>query len=138
MAVTDTPVFGQTPKNNTAVLTTAYDNITDDTPSNSVQLVTAGADGCLVTKIICMPRATVTATAIGLWFSPDSGTTNRLVDQVLMAAHTVATTTAVPQTNFANISETTPMRLQAGEHLYVAASVSLASGIVVYAEWTDL
>ena len=136
MANTFTAPFAQTPKTNTAVTTTAGTYV-DDAPTNSVLLVTAGADGALVTKITAMPRATVTATACNVFFSPDDGTTNRLVDNVLIAAHTVAATTIIPVNTFSLVSETTPIRLQAGEKLYVNSSVTLAGGIVFNAEWTD-
>jgi hypothetical protein len=136
MTNTFTAPFGQTPMNETVVVTAAGTYV-DDAPTNSQLLVTADAtNGCLVTKITCMPRATVTVMALNLFFSPD-GTEKRLVDAALMAAHTVATTTIIPVTNFSQISETTPMRLQAGEQLWVNASVALAGGLVFYAEWTD-
>ena len=136
MANTFTAAFAQTTQNNTAVTTTAGTYV-DDSPTNTQLLVTAGADGALVTKITAVPRATVTATACNLFFSPDDGTTNRLIDNVLMAAHTVAATTAIPVTPFSLVSETTPIRLQAGEKLYVNSAVTLAGGIVYNAEWTD-
>jgi hypothetical protein len=84
-----------------------------------------------------MPRATVTATNVYLFSSIDSGTTLRLIDCVLMPAQTLSTTAAVTQTVFTNYTEDYPLRLKANECLYVAASVSLASGIVVEARGMD-
>lgn len=136
MPKTFTAPFAQTPKTGIAVATTATASI-DTTPTNTQLLVTAGADGALVTRLWAMPRATVTATTLYLFISKDGGTTLRLVDSELMAAHTVATTTAIPETSFANYSETTPFRLEAGDRLYVGVGVTLSNGIVFKAEFTD-
>jgi hypothetical protein len=136
MAKTFTAPFAQTPKTALAIATTATASI-DTTPTNTQPLVTAGADGALVTRLWAMPRATVTATALYLFLSKDGGTTLRLVDTELMAAHTVATTTAIPETSFGNYSESTPFRLEAADRLYVGVGVTLSNGIVFKAEFTD-
>ena len=39
-------------------------------------------------------------------------------------------TTAIPETTFGRYSETTPLRLAAGESLYVGNQVVLADGVV--------
>lgn len=137
MAKTFTAAFAQTPKNATAVATTATSSVNGDSPANTVLLLTAGADGALLTRLSAMPRATVTASRLGLWISLDSGTTKRWIDSVLMSAHTVATTTAIPITSFSRFSEDTPERLQAGAQLYVGTAVTLSDGIVFTAEYTD-
>jgi hypothetical protein len=137
MAKVFTAAFAQTPKIAAVVATTAYDSVAGDTPTNTIELLTAGADGAIVTSIWAMPRGTVTATALQLWVSTDSGTTKRLIDSELMAAHTVATTTAIPETKFSNYSETAPLRLPASAKLYVGIGVSLTAGIVFKAEYTD-
>jgi uncharacterized phosphosugar-binding protein len=137
MAKTFTAPFAQTPKNVTAVATAAVASITGDTPTNTVVLLTAGADGAILTRLSAIPRSTVTASSLVLFTSSDSGTTKRLIDSALMAAQTVATTTAITATTFTTYSETTPLRLQAGEQLYVGSQVALANGIVFKAEYTD-
>ena len=136
MAKTFTAAFAQTPKTGVAVLTTAS-TVSSNTPTNTVEIATAGTEGALVTSVSMMPRATVTATALYLFISKDNGTTLRLIDSELMAAHTVAATTAIPETKFININEVTPIRLEAGDKLYVSIGVALASGIVAKCEWTD-
>jgi hypothetical protein len=136
MAKTFTAPFAQAPKTGIAVSTTATASI-DTTPTNTTLLVTAGADGALVTRLWAIPRATVTATTLYLFLSKDGGTTLRLVDTELMAAHTVATTTAIPETSFGNYSESTPFRLEAADRLYVGVGVTLSNGIVFKAEFTD-
>ena len=133
---TFTAPFAQTPKTNTAVLTAAS-AITNDIPTNTVLLVTAGTDGSLLTSLSFLPRATVTATGLYLFLSKDNGVTQRLIDSELMAAYTMSATTAVPETKFANIAENSPIRLEAGDKLYVSMGVALAGGVVAKAEWTD-
>lgn len=133
---TFTAPFAQTPKTATAVCTAAA-TITNDTPTNTVELLTAGADGAILTRLTAIPRATVTASSLVLFISNDAGTTKRMIDSALMAAFTVATTTAVAVTSFSTYSETTPLRLAAGDKLYVGSQVALAGGIVFRAEYTD-
>ncbi|UNG19243.1 hypothetical protein [Stutzerimonas zhaodongensis] len=137
MAKTFTAPFAQTPKTATAVAIGAVASLNGDTPTNTVELLTAGADGCIVTSLLAIPRATVTASSLVLFLSNDAGTTKRLIDSELMAAHTVSTTTAIPETKFGNIGETSPLRLAAGDRLYVGSQVALASGIVFKAEYTE-
>ena len=136
MANTFTAPFAQAPKIGTAEATAAS-VITTSAPTNTLLIATAGADGALLTSLTAMPRATVTASGLYLFISQDSGTTKMLVESVLMEAHTVAATTAIPVTDFTNISETTPIRLEAGDELYVATGVALAGGIVFKSETTD-
>jgi hypothetical protein len=135
MANTFTAPFAQTPKTATAVVT-AVATLTD-TPANTVLLVTAGSDGAILTRLTAIPRATVTASSLVLFISKDSGTTQRLIDAELMAAYTMATTTLVPETTFSLYTETTPLRLEAGDRLYVGSQVALAGGIVFRAEFTN-
>lgn len=136
MAKTFTAPFAQSPKTATAVAT-AVATITDDNPSNTVLLLTAGADGAILTRLTAIPRATVTASSLVLYVSSDGGTTKRLVDSALMAAATVNTTTAVAVTSFGTYTETTPLRLAASDKLYVGTQVALSGGIVFKAEYTD-
>lgn len=137
MAKTFTAPFAQAPKTASAVATTASASYDGDSPTNTVLLVTAGTEGAILTRLTAIPRATVTASALCAWVSNDSGTTKRLLDSVLMAAQTVAATTAVARTAF-GYSEDYPLRLAAGDRLYVGTLVTLASGIVFNAEYTDL
>jgi hypothetical protein len=135
MANTFTAPFAQTPKTATAVVT-GVATLTD-TPANTVLLVTAGSDGAILTRLTAIPRATVTASSLVLFISKDGGTTQRLIDAELMAAHTMATTTLIPETTFSLYTETTPLRLEASDRLYVGSQVALANGIVFRAEFTN-
>ena len=133
MAKTFTAPFAQTPKTATATCTAA-DSLSG---TNTVLLETAGADGAILTKVSAMPLATVTATSLHLFISKDAGVTKQLIDSALLGAHTVATTTAIPRTVFDSITETTPIRLEAGDELYVGIGVALAAGIIFNSEMTD-
>lgn len=136
MAVTaNSIVTPQTLKTAQCVLDTASTDI-DDAPTTSVLLLTAGANGSRVTKIHAIPRATVTASNIALYLSKDGGTTKRLMDSALMAAHTVANTTAIPKTDF-GYSEDAPLMLEQADRIYATTAVSLAGGIVVVAQYAD-
>ena len=135
MANTFTAPFAQTPKTATAVVTAAA--TLTDTPTNTVLLAMAGADGAIVTRLTAIPRATVTASSLVLFISKDGGTTQRLIDSELMSAYTVAVTTAIPETVLAAYSEAAPLRLEAGDRLYVGSQVALAGGIVFRAEFTN-
>lgn len=136
MAKTNTAAFAQDPKTFTAVATTAVGSLTDDSPTNTVALVTAGAEGAIVTRLTAIPRATVTAMALYIFLSKDSGTTKRLVRSALMGAHTVDPTTAIPVVDF-GFTEAEPLRLEAGDELYVGIGVTASSGVVFAAEATD-
>lgn len=136
MAKTFIAPFAQSPKTATAVATTATASI-DTTPTNTVLLMTAGAEGAILTRLWAIPRATVTATCLYLFVSKDGGTTKTLIDSELMAAATINTTTAIAETSFSNYSESAPLRLEAGDKLYVGGAVTLSNGIVFKVEYTD-
>lgn len=135
MSNTYTAAFAQTPKTGTAVTTGACATITGDTPTNTALLMTAGANGAILTRLSAMPRATVTDSSLLLFISSDSGVTMRLIDSEKMAAFTVAATTTIPETQFSNYSETRPGRLASGDRLYVGNQV--AGNVAWKAEWTD-
>lgn len=134
---TNTAVFAQTPRTATAVTTAACGSITTDAPSGTALLLTAGADGAIVTRITAIPRGTATASGLALFLSKDTGTTQRLIDSELLPAQSVSTTASIAETVFANYSESRPLRLEAGDRLYVGNQVALATGVVFKAEFTD-
>ena len=137
MAKVMTAPFAQTPKTATAVVTAAQASLELTTPTNVVLLATIGAEGAILTRLSAIPRATVTASSLRLWISKTDETGCVLRSSALMAAHTVAATTAIPVTSFTAFTEETPLRLEAGDKLYVGSAVLLAEGIVFNAEYTD-
>ena len=130
-------VTPQQVKNAYQVCDTANTDLDDSPGVNVLLLLTAGASGAVVYGLKATPRATVTATRLELYLSKDGGTTKRLIKSVLMSAHTVATTTAIPSTDF-GFTETAPYRLAATDRLYVGIGVTLAGGIVFDAQYEEL
>lgn len=130
MANTPLPAYVQTQKTGSAVVTAAVANIATDTPTNLMPLGdAAGVNGALVTKITAMPRSNASASSLLLYSSKDNGATYSLIDSELMPAATLAVTTAIPETTFGNISPANPLRLEAGERLYVGTQVLINAGI---------
>lgn len=139
MALTNTAVFAQTPKTATAVASLGVASITTDAPTNTVLLMTAGVNGAILTRLTAIPRASVaSALSLCLFISSDNGTTQRLIDSETMGVQTVSTSAGINETVFANYSESRPLRLGAGDRLYVGTQASQATGGVVFkAEYTD-
>lgn len=137
MAKTFTAPFAQTPKTSTAVATAAVGNLGTDAPTGAVLVATAGADGAILTRLFAIPRGAASANSAVLFLSKDQGTTMRLIDSEALPNYSVSPSTAIPETNFSNYSENTPLRLEAGDRLYVAIQSALAAGFVFRAEWTD-
>lgn len=137
MTMTNTAVFAQNPRTVDAVVTAAMGSVTTDAPTNLALLATAGPNGAIVTRLAAIPRATVTASNLGLFISHDGGVTMRPKDSVTMVAQTVNTTSGTTKTYFGDYSETTPLRLGPNDRLYCGSQVALAGGIVFTGEITD-
>lgn len=136
MALSNRPVFPQTPKMAFAKLTAANTGL--DGSGTITTLLTAGADGAVVTSLQARCQATVTATALRVFISLDGGSTWALWEEKLMGAYTVANTTAqTPVTFVAKGSPEQAIRLPASARLGVTIAVALAGGIVFAAEVTD-
>lgn len=95
MAVSNDPVFAQTPKT-AGIAFGAGSNSTQMDPAAvaPTTLVTAGTDGALVTSVVVHAEGTVTAEKFVLWIQP-LGTGNwYAVKSVVLAAYTQAATDA--------------------------------------------
>lgn len=137
MAKTFTAPFAQTTKTSTAVATAAVGNLGTDAPTGTVLLATAGAEGALLTRLWAMPRGAAVANSALLFISKDGGTTQRLIDSEALPSYSTSTSTAIAETAFSNYTESSPLRMEAGDRLYVAIQAALATGFVFRAEWTD-
>lgn len=124
----------QTPRSNVASLTTANSNYTPAGVTNSVLLVTAGANGGRLTRLQAIPTANVSANQIQLFRSLDGGTTKYFGDSALMAAYTMTQSSEAPTTDF-GYSDDNPLILSANERIYMAEGQ--AAAINVIAEWAD-
>lgn len=129
--------FAQATRIQTAVATAAVAGLATDTPTGTVPLITAGPEGCVVTRVTAIPRATVTASSLVMFIKKADAAALRLIDSELMGAHTVSATAAIPETTFTNISDTTPLRLDAGDELHVGTQVASTEGVVFAAQWMD-
>jgi len=125
----------QAVKSASAVCTAAKTTYGDAT--NAVKILTAGASGSVLYGLKAAPRATVTATQLQLYRSPDNGTTMYLVNSAVMGAYTMAQTTAAPITDF-GYTETSPLRLASTDTLWVAIGVALAGGVSFDGQYEDL
>lgn len=132
-------VTPQSPIGLTCVATTANASYLD-APTNTVEFLPANGNaisvaaprGMRLTRIAALARATPTATELQLYVSDSTGATKRFVKSVLMAAYTVAQTTAQALADF-GYSDSSPLILQAGERLWFAIGVT-NTGIVARAE----
>lgn len=137
MALNKDPIFAAAPLFAAVVAVTA--NTALDGTGTVSTIITAGADGAICTSLRALCRATVTATALRLFMSIDGGTTKLLIDEKLMGAYTVATTTAQTPVTFVNkLNPDEAIRMPAASILYGAIGVALAGGIVFEAEYSNL
>lgn len=143
---TNVAVFAQNPKTAavvmaTAVAMTGVGSIADtsNTVNGTILLLTAGAEGAIVTKLQMLARATISATT-GFLFLRRAGSASGervLIDTTLLQSVSVSTTVNAVKTPLSGITEVTPLRLAAGDELYVGMSVLASTGITAYAEYTD-
>lgn len=135
MAVTpNSIVTPQAPKSAACGLTTGNTTFST-TPTNSVLLLTAGANGSRVTRLVAVPLEQInTANNIQAYRSTDSGTTKYLFNAVLMATVTPGAAVANTPTDF-GYSEDNPLILTANERIYMAEGQTEAVNII--AEYSD-
>ena len=135
MTMNNDPVFAVGQRSAAAVCTAAKTTYSDT--ANAVLLVTAGANGSLISRLSAIARATVTATQLQLYLSTDGGTTLILLTTQLMAAYTMAQTTQAPLVDF-GYTDSAPLRLGPNERLYAAIGVALVGGVAFSATAQDL
>lgn len=117
----------QTPKNWTAVCTTAETAFS--APTNIQVLVdeTVDTTGARITALYAIARAAI-ATACNCQIYKKVSTTYTLIDSVLMATGTPSASVANQKADF-GYSEDNPLILRAGEGLVVAIGQSIANGV---------
>jgi hypothetical protein len=131
MALSNTPVFVQTPKAFAANVATA--NTARDGTGTIATLFTAGADGSLVTSLRAFGFGTVSAAVLILWLSLDGGSTWKLMDEKALASYTASNTTAQSGVTF--VDKTNPdaaIRLPANAVLGMSITV-VGSSVGVHA-----
>ncbi len=135
MSVTPNAIITpQTPKSNAVAVTTANTTFTTS-PTNTGLLVTAGANGARLTRLLAIPLETVTANNLQAY--RDIGTAG--VSKYLFASQTggsdtVSGTDGSTAVDF-GYSDDNPLILQAAERIYVATGITKNYNFV--AEWAD-
>jgi len=137
MAVSNDPVFAQTPKTAGVAFAAASQSTQMDPGTVApTTLLTAGANGALVTSVIVHAEATQTADKHVLWIQLLGAGNWYAVKSVVMAAYTQAATDA--QASVTVIDKLDPnqaVRLAATDVLGVTHHVDLQS--MVFAEYMD-
>lgn len=137
MALSNDPVFPQTPK--TAGITfgtTSHSTQMDPATVAPTALVTAGADGSLVTHVVIHAETTVTAEKFVLWVQPGGAGNWFALKSAVLAAYTQAVTDL--QGAITVIDKANPdaaLRLAASDVIGVTHHVDQQS--MVFAEYTD-
>lgn len=138
MALVNDPVFAQEPKNSGITFGAASESTQMDPATVApTTLLTAGADGAIVTSVEVWSEVTTTDEKFVLWVQP-GGTGNwYVVRQGLLGAYTMAATTAqTPLKLVDQGDETNVLRLSGGTKLGVTHHVDQQS--MVTAQWTEL
>lgn len=133
MTTANSIVTPQTPKSALAGVTTANTTFTTS-PTNTVLLVTAGASGARLTRLMAIPLETVTANNLQAYRSLDAGTTKYYGASATGGSDTVSGTDGPTAVDF-GFSDSNPMILSASERIYVATGIT--KGYNFIAEWAD-
>ena len=138
MALSTSPIFPQSPKTvGIAFGASSHSTQMDPATVAPITLLSAGADGAVVTSVRAVAEGSVTAEKIVLWVQP-GGTGNwYVVKSGILAAYTQATTTE--QGTILLVDKTTPdiaIRLAASDVLGVTHHIDQQS--MVFAEYTDM
>jgi hypothetical protein len=137
MALSTTPVFPQQPKTvGISFGATSHSTQMDPATVAPTTLLTAGADGALVTSMVATAESTVTAEKIVVWVQP-GGTGNWYVaHSAVLAAYTQAVTDQQGRIRLIDHEKPdTAMRLGANDKVGITHHVDQQS--MVYAEYTD-
>lgn len=127
-------VTPQTPKSNAVGVATANTNFTTS-PTNTAELIVAGASGARVTRVAAVPLENVTANNLQLYRDKDgSGTLKYLFKTALGGSDTVSGTDVPTEIDF-GFSDDNPMILEGGEKVYCATGISKSYNFI--AEWAD-
>ena len=92
------PNFASTPKQSQAQVSTA--NTARDGTGSTQLLCSGGASGSRIDRVRVRAAGVTTAGVVRLFYSPDSGTTKRLLDEMLVSAITPSATVAIFKDEF--------------------------------------
>jgi len=144
MAKSNLAVFAKDNKTSSAVVTVAYsvsgvNSVSDMTPQNTQLLMAAGTEGALLTQLKAMSLGTITATQAAIFVrkSTDAANIRKLLSTVLMSAQSVSATTKVSEYEFTIASQSSPLRLEAGDELYFGTAIAQSAGVIAHAAYSD-
>ena len=137
MALSNIAVFPQTPKTaGISFASSSQSTEMDPATVSPTTLLTAGADGALVTSIRYFGEVTVTPQKVVLWVQPGGAGNWYIVDEQLQAAYTMATTSAQTPVTFVDKNvEADAIRLAASDKIGITHHVDLQG--IAYVEYTD-
>ena len=137
MALSNEPVFPQTPKTGKAEFgASSEDTSMDPGTVSPTQICVAGADGAVVTSIVYAGEVTVTAQKIVLWIQLLGTGSWYIVSEHLQAAYTMATTTAQTLVTIVDKTDSdAAIRLAGTDKLGITHHVDLQG--MAMSEWTD-
>ena len=135
MAVNNDPVFAKTPKHAAVAVSAA--NTSLDGSGTITTLLTAGADGAIVTSLKAWATATSTAKRLNLFVSTDGGTSWTLHESALMAAYGMSNTAV--QTPVTFVDKSNPdAAIVLPANAKVGVAIMVAEAVVFTAEYADL
>lgn len=137
MSLTYKPVFAQVPKT-AGIAFGASSQSTQMDPGTvaPTTLVTAGADGAVVTSVVVTAEGTVAAEKIVLWIQPGGAGNWYVYTSGVLAAYTQATTDAQRQLTLVDkLIPDAAIRLMAADKLGITHHVDQQS--MVLAEYTN-
>jgi hypothetical protein len=139
MAKTNVAPFAQTLQTAVVATGTAVVGLATDAPTGITQLLQAGPEGAILTRLSGIPRGQVSGTGLLLFIakSMDNYATIRLIDSETMPAYIESVSTGYPETQFLLYSEQFPLRLAAGDRLFVGLKAATAVPVTFKAEYSD-
>ena len=135
MAVNNDPVFAKTPKH--AAVAVSVANTSLDGTGTITTLLTAGADGAIVTSLKAWGTVTSTAKRLNLFVSVDGGTSWALHESALMAAYGMSNTSV--QTPVTFVDKSNPdAAIVLPANAKIGVTTMVAEAAVFTAEYADL
>jgi hypothetical protein len=132
MAVTATPIFTQTPQDKVVVTTGSATDAPYAPTTQLTTVVTAGANGAKLYRLVFIPAATVTAQVVSVVLQTAASGTKVVLDTILIAAYSSSTTSPPPVI----VRDYDNVILKAASIIQVAQSVTTGA-VSVCGFWGD-
>jgi hypothetical protein len=119
-----------------AVVTSAKITYTDN--ANSVLLLTAGPNGSIVYGVTALPQGALASTTKVMLFRSQDGILLSYIRSVLVNAYATDAAATIPTIADIGFTEASPLRLKAGDKLFVGVFAAAANGIAIDCQYEDL